>query len=166
VRNFRRGLDLLCQYAEADPDRLCFFGHSAGAQLGAILAAVEHRLDAVVLAGTGSGTIVRIARAQLEQANHPDIDTYLTFLDRFDPRHHVAHHTGRLLIQHGLRDETVTIDEAERMLSAAGPAALWATYDHGHGLESHPPARRDRNAFLLPPQRQATLEPKHPLPDS
>jgi dipeptidyl aminopeptidase/acylaminoacyl peptidase len=147
VRNFRRGLDVLRTY---DADRLCFFGHSAGAVLGALLAGAEPRLTAVVLAGTGSGTLVRLARAELRQANHPDIDGYLAFLDRFDTRHHVARYTGRLLIQHGLRDDTVTTEESTRMRRAAGPSAERVTYDHGHDL-AHPPARRDRRAFLLAP---------------
>jgi dipeptidyl aminopeptidase/acylaminoacyl peptidase len=151
VRDFRRGLDVLCEYAQTDPGRLCFFGHSGGAQLGALLAGVDHRLNAVVLAGIGSGTVVRHARRELEQANHPDIESYLTFLDRFDTRHHIGHHTGRLLIQHGLHDDAVTIEEARRMRAAAGPSARWATYDFGHGLDAHPPACRDRDAFLLSP---------------
>jgi len=108
---------------------------------------VDRRLTAVVLAGTGSGTTVRIAGADLRRANHPDVETYLAFLDRFDTRHHVGRCTGRLLIQHGTRDDTVTTEEAMRMRAAAGPSARWSVYDHGHGLE-HPPARRDRREFF------------------
>jgi pimeloyl-ACP methyl ester carboxylesterase len=146
VANFRRGLDVLGEHAEVG--RLCFFGHSAGGGLGALLAAVEPRLDAVVLAGTGSGTSARVAEGDLRAAGHPDVDSYLAFLDRFDPRHHVGRFTGRLLVQYGRRDGVVTAEDARRMYAAAGPAARWAEYDDGHGLV-HPDARRDRREFLL-----------------
>jgi hypothetical protein len=103
-----------------------------------------------VLAGIGAGTVTRFARADLLAAGHLDgthIEAYLDFLDRFDPRHHVPGYRGRLLIQYGTRDDVVTDEDAAR-LRAAAPTAQWAEYDWGHGLE-HPPARRDRAAFLL-----------------
>jgi dienelactone hydrolase len=146
--NFRRGVDLLAE--DTGTDRLCFFGHSGGAALGAQLAAVEPRLSRVVLAGIGAGTVGRVARAELRRADHPDAERYLAFLDPFDPRHHIGRYAGHLLLQYGRRDDTVTADEAARLHAAARPGARWADYDDGHGL-AEPPARRDRAAFLLEP---------------
>lgn len=146
LRHFQRGLDVLRD--DAGADRLCFFGHSGGAALGAQFAGADDRLEAVVLAGIGAGTVGRHAEADLRRAGHPDIDPYLSFLDRYDPRHHLARYPGRLLIQHGRHDDAVTTEESLRMRDAAGPAAQWVSYDDGHGL-AEPPARRDRRAFLL-----------------
>ncbi|OLF05667.1 alpha/beta hydrolase family protein [Actinophytocola xanthii] len=151
----RRGLDLLTE--QTGVERLCYFGHSGGAALGAQLGAVEPRLEGLVLAGIGAGTVVRHARADLLRDGHPDPEPYLEFLDRLDPRHHVSRYTGRLFIQYGRRDDAVTMAEALALRAVAGPTTEWAVYDDGHGL-AVPPARRDRARFLLPP-RHAEVSP-------
>ncbi len=51
VVDLRRGLDLLASRSDVDPERMAYVGHSYGAQWGAILAAVDRRPKAVVLAG-------------------------------------------------------------------------------------------------------------------
>jgi pimeloyl-ACP methyl ester carboxylesterase len=103
----------------------------------------------MVLAGFGSGTLVRLAGIGLRQLNHPDPEPYLAALERFDPRHHLPRrHPARLLVQHGRADDTVPIAEARALHAAAGPDARWAEYDCGHGIDAHPEARRDRLAFL------------------
>jgi hypothetical protein len=153
VAGFRRGLDVLAE--QADVERLCFFGHSGGAAIGAQLSAVEPRLEGLVLAGIGAGTVSRHARADLVRDGHPDLEPYLDFLDRYDPRHHLGRYTGRLLIQYGRQDDAVTMAEALDLRAVAGPAAQWAVYDDGHGL-TVAPARRDRARFLLSPRHAGT----------
>src|SRR5262249_18388058 len=51
VIDLRRGIDLLAARPDVDAKRLAYVGHSYGAQWGAILAAVDHRLRGVVLMG-------------------------------------------------------------------------------------------------------------------
>lgn len=51
VVDLRRGIDLLSSLGYVDSNRMAYVGHSYGAQWGAILAAVDKRLKAVVLAG-------------------------------------------------------------------------------------------------------------------
>ncbi|MFL6122624.1 alpha/beta hydrolase family protein [Actinophytocola sp.] len=148
VGNARRGVELLAEHTRTD--RLCYFGHSGGAATGVLVAAAEPRLSRLVLAGIGNGTVVRVARADLRRAAHPAAEEYLDFLDQYDTRHHIGRFAGRLLIQYGRNDDTVTADEAEQLRAAARPGARWAVYDDGHGL-AEPPARRDRKAFLLEP---------------
>ena len=64
VTDLRRGLDYLETRKDLDTSRLAFFGPSAGAQIGLILAAVEPRYRAVVLAGAGLVTAPRMPEAE------------------------------------------------------------------------------------------------------
>jgi cephalosporin-C deacetylase-like acetyl esterase len=51
VVDIRRAIDLLRDEPSVDPNRIAYVGHSIGAQLGAILSAVDDRVKAVVLIG-------------------------------------------------------------------------------------------------------------------
>jgi formylglycine-generating enzyme required for sulfatase activity len=53
VGDLRRGLDYLASRPDVDGSRLVFYGPSAGAQLGLILAAIETRYKGVFLQGAG-----------------------------------------------------------------------------------------------------------------
>ncbi len=53
ITDLRRGLDYLETRPDLDPARVAFFGPSAGAQIGLVLAAVEPRYRAVVMIGAG-----------------------------------------------------------------------------------------------------------------
>src|SRR6185503_6586908 len=56
VTDVRRGLDYLLTTNDIDQHRIAFFGPSAGARIGLILAAVENRYAAVVLQGVAART--------------------------------------------------------------------------------------------------------------
>lgn len=145
----RRGLDVLTQAWSVDADRLGFYGHSGGACQAAILSAVEPRLSHLVIASIGSGTIVRLARAELDDGDVASAPAYLNFLERFDPVHFVAvKGDRRLLFQHGTQDQTVTRAEAQRLYAAAAPPRQWLGYPCGHATPAHPEAYRDRVRFL------------------
>ncbi|MCU1489949.1 MAG: hypothetical protein JWM85_1354 [Acidimicrobiaceae bacterium] len=134
VRTHRRGLDLLQQVYGVN--RLMFFGHSRGGSEAAVLAAVEQRLDGIVLAGVG--------------VPHPDSPVW-------DPaRYEVAtaaleclRESGRrrLLIQHGRRDEIISVDRAQALFDVASEPKLWKVYDCGHDIDAYEPAYQDRMAF-------------------
>ncbi|HWX25608.1 MAG TPA: acetylxylan esterase, partial [Vicinamibacteria bacterium] len=51
VVDLRRALDLLTSRSDVDRTRIGYVGHSYGAQWGAILTAVDHRIKATVLVG-------------------------------------------------------------------------------------------------------------------
>ncbi|MEU4780688.1 prolyl oligopeptidase family serine peptidase [Micromonospora sp. NPDC023633] len=144
-----RGLDLLTAWA----DRLCYFGHSAGAYLGAILSAVEPRLFALALASYGSGTLQRLAAASLPQ-NDPAADAYVEFLHRYEPASYVAvPGARRLLFQHGSDDEVVYVSEGLRLFHAAAELKEWREYPCGHDTSTPPQARADRlRLFAATPQ--------------
>jgi serine/threonine protein kinase/formylglycine-generating enzyme required for sulfatase activity/predicted esterase len=63
VTDLRRGLDYLATRKEVDMDKLAFFGPSAGAQIGLVLAAVEPRYKAVVMMGAGLSPVPRVPEA-------------------------------------------------------------------------------------------------------
>jgi pimeloyl-ACP methyl ester carboxylesterase len=141
IRTYRWALDLLV--AEGAP-RLGFYGHSGGAFLGILLAVADDRLEALALAGFGSGTLTRVAAMD---AVGPD---YLERLDRYDPRYQLPRrHPRRVLIQHGRQDEQVPIDEGRAMHAAvAGDEdVIWAEYEGRHTIDD-PAAHRDRLAFF------------------
>jgi pimeloyl-ACP methyl ester carboxylesterase len=140
IRTYRWALDVLD--AEGAP-RLGFYGHSGGAFLGILLAVADDRLDALVLAGFGSGTLTRVA------AMDPVSPEYLARLDRYDPRHQLPRrHPVRVLMQHGRQDEQVPIDEGRAMYAAAGgDDVVWAEYDGRHTIDD-PAAYRDRLTFF------------------
>jgi pimeloyl-ACP methyl ester carboxylesterase len=140
VGTYRHALDLLDE--QLPDDRASgFFGHSAGAFLGTLLAATDPRPRRLVLAGYGCGALVRLAAQDVVDAG------YLAALERFDPRNHLAGHGERVFVQHGREDTTVFMEEARRLYEAAGPGARWAEYDCGHAIDI-PAARRDRLAYL------------------
>ncbi|MGC1213745.1 MAG: hypothetical protein WA890_21065 [Micromonospora sp.] len=149
VLTHRRALDVLTRCWGVDAERLGYFGHSGGASQGAVLSAVEPRLAALVLASIGSGTILRLARADLERAGAPDPEPYLAWLERFDPAHFVAvEGPRRLFFQHGADDQVITRAEAERLYDAAAPPRQWREYACDHGTAAYPPALRDRAEFF------------------
>lgn len=141
VRTHRWALDVL---ADEGAPRLGFYGHSAGAFLGTQLVVADDRVEALVLAGYGSGTGVRLA------ALDPVSPAYLEFLERYDPRHHLPRrHPCRVFVQHGRHDVPVPIAEGRAMHAAAGEDARWAEYDCDHGMITvDPAARRDRLEFF------------------
>jgi dienelactone hydrolase len=70
VVDLRRGLDLLLARPDVDSTRIAYVGHSYGAQWGAILAAVDHRMrTAVLMGGTPTG-------ADLLNSDGPEIAEY------------------------------------------------------------------------------------------
>lgn len=144
----RRGLDLLGTWVPARLDRFCFFGHSGGAFQGAYLSGVEPRLHALALASAGSGSIARLAAADLP-SNTPATDDYLRFLRSVDPAPYVGMAgPRRLLFQHGRDDRVILRREALRLYDAAAPPRLWREYICGHDTGAHPQAEGDRAQFF------------------
>lgn len=143
----RRALDVLVDWAGADPERLRFYGHSGGAFQGAILSAVEPRLQRLVLASFGTGTLLRLALAELPES--PTRDAYLQALERFEPARYLAVPGRRhLLVQHGMHDTTVLHDEALHLYDHAAEPSEWHEYPCGHATTADPMATHDRTAFL------------------
>jgi dienelactone hydrolase len=142
----RIALDLLAQRADVDPERLGVVGHSWGATQAAILAGIEPRLAAVVVAATGP----RYAEFAWSLHDRPAAEraAYLGVVGRADPVRHLAVEGRRtVLMQFGRLDRIPTADVQELWHVAAGDKEL-AEFECGHDLVHHEPARLSRLTFL------------------
>lgn len=152
--DLRRGIDLLVARADVDPARIGFVGHSWGASLGVVLAAVDSRPAALVLlsgrpswtgflAAVTTGSIARARERIGEEAWHEYIDA----MAPFDAMAEIANvDATRLYLQYGTRDDVVPPDVAQQLVeAAAGARTDW--YDSGHALDEA--ATADRVAWLV-----------------
>ena len=136
----RRALDVL---AERGARRFGHFGHSFGGMQGAVLSAVEPRLEAIVIGAMGTGLVERL------RAEGFTDDAVLARIERLDPLHYVSvPGRRRLLVQQGRADDAVPLDAARRLFAAAAPPKDWAEYDCDHAIDAHPPALADRIRFF------------------
>ena len=94
ITDLRRGIDYLVTRPDIDPSKIAFFGPSAGAQLGIVLAAVETRYRAVAFVGAGLPASAR------------DI------IDRANPIVFAAHIKPPKLMVHGKYDEDTPLQSA------------------------------------------------------
>jgi len=141
----RRALDLLGTRAAT---RIGFFGHSAGALQGAILAGTEPRVQAVAVASIGAGVAQRIARTFDHLS--PSRAEYLATFDEWDATRYLSRTgTRRLLVQAGRLDDNVPLETARETYEAAAGPKEWREYDCDHGaVVVHPAARADRREFF------------------
>ena len=143
VLTHRRSLDVL--NTVYDVSRAGFFGHSRGGFEGAILSAVEPRLDAIVLAAIGSPSRERRDAARRDAR----LAEYFEALFSVDTATYVAAPgKRRLFVQHGRDDTTVSVAEGWAMFQAAAEPKRWKEYECGHEVDGFPPARRDRISFF------------------
>jgi len=161
-----------------NPERIGAFGHSAGAQLAALLGMEETRdnsdpalasysskLEAVVdVSGptdfTADNNSERLAfLANLlgtDYATHPEV------WREASPAFHVSKEAAPFLIVHGTRDQNVPVSQAQELfekLQAAGVPVSFIKIDGGHTFQT-PEARRQLafetleffNRYLVVPQ--------------
>jgi pimeloyl-ACP methyl ester carboxylesterase len=141
----RLALDLL---AERGATRFGFFGHSAGAFQGAILAATEPRIEAFALAALGSGGAGRIAAAR--ETLLPSRDEYVAAVERWEPARFLRQPRSRaLLFQHALHDRVLSRRDARDLYQESAGPKEWREYDCDHGaVGALPEARADRLTFF------------------
>jgi hypothetical protein len=143
VRSHRRSVDVLETVTEGRGS-IHFYGHSAGAFQGALLSAVEPRIEAFALTSIGAGTVTRLAAAELPPGTEAT-DRYLRFIEQFDPAISVAvPGRRRLLFQHGRHDPVVRRDESLKLYEAAADPKDWREYECGHDPDGDPRAIADR----------------------
>ena len=139
----RRAVDALGSLSVVDPHRIGYVGWSAGARLGAIVAASEPRIHALVLLSAGAApvdayvsTAPAALRAQLRRV-----------LRSIDPLRYVARaKPGSLLLENGRRDSVVPRAALMNVVRAAPRGTIVRWYAASHGLNRQ--AYRDAFAWL------------------
>jgi dienelactone hydrolase len=154
VVDLRRAIDLLLAREDVDPARLAYVGHSYGAQFGAILAAVDKRLKAVVLMGgipdmdsillEGRGPALESYREKnLAQIRESLKKLRATAAVEFVP--HAA--PVPLLFQFAKYEWNFGVPAMERYFQAASEPKSVRWYETGHELND-PQALADRTRWL------------------
>ncbi len=108
IVDLRRGIDFLAARPEIDPKRLAYVGFSFGADTGSILASVDHRFKAVVIASGGATQLDMLEPGGYFYREVPAREraAYIrAAVAPFEPVHYVAHVApAAVLFQHGTSD--------------------------------------------------------------
>lgn len=137
VKDLLRGLDVLVEEYDADPERLAVVGYSMGVQQAATAAALDDRVRAVVLIA-GRANPSRTPGDAGWARQFRSIDT-VHFAPELSP--------ASVLVQGGERDTIVPRAELEELYEAASEPKELRWYDSGH--EMSPKAGRERVAWLI-----------------
>ena len=137
VKDLLRGLDVLVEEYDVDPERLAVVGYSMGVQQAATAAALDDRVRAVVLIA-GRANPSRTPGDAGWARQFRSIDT-VHFAPELAP--------ASVLVQGGERDTIVPRAELEELYGAASEPKELRWYDSGH--EMSPKAGRERVAWLI-----------------
>ena len=127
----RRAVDVLQTLPNVDDKRIGYVGWSAGARLGAVVAASEPRIKAFVLVSAGADPLSAFV------ANAPPgaRDKVRRVLGSVDPLRYIAWaQPGSLLLEDGHRDEVVPQSALLNVIRAAPPHTSVRWYDASHAL--------------------------------
>ena len=140
----RRAVDVLRSLPFVDPSRIGYLGWSAGARTGALVAAAEPRLRALVLLSAGAAPISAYAAAA-----PPSLRSRVRReLGSVDPLRYVARaRPGSLLLEDGRKDTVVPRAALLNIAHAAPKGTPLRWYDAPHGLNRA--AYRDAFAWLV-----------------
>ncbi|HEX5579603.1 MAG TPA: acetylxylan esterase [Candidatus Limnocylindria bacterium] len=151
VLDARRAYDVLLERGDVDPERLGFVGHSWGASLGVVLAAVDERPGSLVIItarpswtgflAAGSEGWVRSAH---ERVGEEDWQQYLSLMAPLDATAEIDNvDGGRLYLQYGTADDVVPEDVSVQLIDAA-QGAKSDLYPAPHALNDDATADRVR----------------------
>jgi dipeptidyl aminopeptidase/acylaminoacyl peptidase len=143
----RRGLDVLLAQPGVDAGRVAFVGHDYGAMDGAILAAVDRRLKAVVLMApdaTWSDWFFKyfpfLPAAEPEYSKAMKEFDPVTFMPQIAPT--------PLYLQFSGQDQYVSTEVANQLTQAAGNPKTSTYASVAHDLQDDATVTADRNAWL------------------
>jgi dienelactone hydrolase len=150
----RRGADVLTSRFPLTFEHLGYVGHSYSANLGAVLAGIEHRLTAFVLmAGTYAlseylqTTTHPLLVEQRQQTPPEEYQAYLAALAPLDACHYLGQAApSHLFFQFARHDEFVPVRDGERSFALASSPKQIAWYECQHAFNAQ--ARLDRAIFL------------------
>lgn len=134
IVDLRRAVDLLLARDDVDADRIGYLGISYGGAMGGLLAGVEHRIAAFVLA-VGDGGLVEHFSGP-DDASRTLPKAWVDAMTPIEPLRYVARAEAPLLFLSGRFDEAVPPADARRYQRAAPESKQVKWYDSGHFLPS------------------------------
>jgi uncharacterized protein len=152
IIDLRRAVDLLAARPDVDRRRLAYVGISYGAAMGGLLAGVEDRLKAYVLAVGDGGLVSHFTgpddtNGPLQRLPAADRERWLQAMRPVEPINFVGHAApAALLFQAGTMDELIPQEDARRYQQAASQPKEVRWYAAGHALNCT--ARQDMMAWL------------------
>jgi uncharacterized protein len=162
IVDLRRAIDVLVARPDVDRARLAYVGVSYGAAMGGLLAGVEDRLRAYVLA-VGDGGLVSHFTGP-DDANRPEVQSFpaeqrerwLAAMRPIEPINFVGKAApAALLFQAGRQDELIPEQDTRRYYQAASQPKELRWYDAGHFLNCA--ASNDMMAWLA---RHIRIDPR------
>ena len=153
VMNDRTAIDLALQTMHIDTTHIYFVGHSFGCNTGAILSAIDPRIDYFVfMAGLSSMT------KNLQVTQHPDFvewrnaepvqfRNWIRATRILDAELYLPFKTAPCLIQVANRDEYITNAENDAFISVTPDPKTVKKYDSNHALNEK--AKKDRKAWIV-----------------
>jgi dienelactone hydrolase len=152
VNDVRRGVDLLTSRSDVDPHRIAFVGHSYGANLGGVLAGVEHRIAAYVFM-SGNARMSQDLIGLFNMTGTVEAQ-YLDFMAQIDGIHFVGRAApAALLFQNARHDALNPEQEALDFQQTASEPKTVTWYNAYHQLNAE--ADQDRAEWL---QQQLDLK--------
>ena len=145
VVDIRRAVDLLTARSDVDPQRIGFVGHSYGANLGGVLAGVEHRIAAYVLMSGNarmSQDLIGLFNWDPSEENQ-----YIQFMAQLDGIHFIGHAAPAALLFQNARHDALNIEQdvLDFQHAASEPKTVkW--YEAYHQLNEE--AEQDRAEWL------------------
>jgi dienelactone hydrolase len=142
VVDARVALDILERRGEVDMSRIAFVGVDYGVTIGGVLAAVEDRIDAFVLASGFPEPSRSVAQNLLPPES---VDGFAERLAPYDPIRTLGAADDPILLQNARRDRLIEAEDYERLIDAAdGADVKWYESDHELGYDAH----QDRARWL------------------
>ena len=153
ILDARRAYDVLLERGDVDPERLAFVGHSWGASLGVVLAAVDDRPGSLVIITarpSWTGFLALEAegwvRSAHERVGDEDWQQYLALMAPLDAMAAIGDvDASRLYLQYGTADDVVPEAVSAQLIDAADGAKT-DLYPAPHALNDE--ATADRVAWL------------------
>ena len=154
VVDVRRAYDVLLDRGDVDPERLGFVGHSWGASLGVVLAAVDERPGSLVIitarpswTGFLEAETEGWVRSAHERVGDEDWQRYLALMAPLDAMAEIDNiDASRLYLQYGTADDVVPEDVSAQLIDAA-QGAKSDLYPAPHALNDD--ATADRVSWLV-----------------
>jgi hypothetical protein len=161
IVDLRRAIDVLGAWPDVNTRQLAYFGVSYGAAMGGLLAGVEHRIKAYVLAVGDGGLVTHFAGPDdtdgpLQALPAQEQERWLAAMRPIEPINFIGQAApAALLFLAGSKDESVSPEDARRYHQAASQPKQIRWYEAGHFLNCT--ARADMMAWL---SRHIRIDPR------